>query len=244
MGDLRIHWKIKRLDHGEEPDVRIAECLLEISGRIECDGQTAGILEANYLFSKDPESIAAFMDLWDLDAATCEIYEEILDRGLDQFRYPIPWLIDSVTGFLCIHYLALRPAFRGIGLGPAVMRELVRSCADSRTGVVLLDVRPLQHRPNGYDHFDEEVRDLPWNRPEQDSVRLVRHFTGWGMEHLPGSRFMVAAPVLLSGDLSPAWPPCPILDQWNTCAACGGWIDLQGSAWEETDDGPYHSSCK
>jgi len=47
---LSIRWKIKRLDEGEEPDPRFAECLLEIEGRIECGGETAGMVDAHYLW--------------------------------------------------------------------------------------------------------------------------------------------------------------------------------------------------
>jgi len=210
MEKLRIHWRIERSDYDGNPDPRLSECLLEIAGRIEIDGEPAGILEASYLFTMEPDSDEAFMEFWDLDARMCAIYEELFDPTYDQFRFPIPWFIDSLRGILCIHFIALRPAFRGLGLGRKVMREVVRSCADCRTGAVILDIRPLQHRPGGYDDFDEEVRDLPWNRPEQDLVRLVRHFTGWGLEHMPGSRFMAASPVILSKDLAPDWPPCPI----------------------------------
>ena len=52
MADLHIHWKIHRLDEGEEEDPRFAECLLEIEGRIEHGGSTAGIVEAHYLFAE------------------------------------------------------------------------------------------------------------------------------------------------------------------------------------------------
>jgi hypothetical protein len=42
MAEMRIHWKIERMDEGEEQDPRFAECLLEIKGRIECGGRAAG----------------------------------------------------------------------------------------------------------------------------------------------------------------------------------------------------------
>lgn len=37
MSELRIHWKINRWDEGDEPDPRIAECVLGIEGGIETD---------------------------------------------------------------------------------------------------------------------------------------------------------------------------------------------------------------
>ena len=165
---MRIHWKIERMDEGDEPDPRFAECLLQIEGRIECDGNPAGLVDAHYLFADDPESAVAFMEFWDMDAASCGVFEEIIDRDIGMFREPIPQFLDPVSGILCVHFIALRPPFRGQGLGREVMRELVRNFADPRVGMVLLNAQPLQHLPHGYDDFDEEVRDLPWNSPEED----------------------------------------------------------------------------
>ena len=75
MADLQIQWEIKRLDEGEEPDPRFAGCLLEIEGRIECGGETAGMVDAHYLFSEnptmatlsDPRSMEHLHRLWRLD---------------------------------------------------------------------------------------------------------------------------------------------------------------------------------
>lgn len=243
MTALHIHWQIKRLDGGEVQDPRFAECLLEMEGRIECGGQPAGLVDAHYVFSEDPESDVAFMELWDVDAASCEVFEEIIDHDRGEFREPIPQLLDPASGILCVHFIALRPPFRGKGMGREVIRQLVRAMADPRIGVVLLDAQPLQHRPHGYDDFDDEVRDLPWNPPAEDQDALMRHFTTWGMQRLPGTRFMIAAPETLRDARAPQWPPCPVLDQWNTCVACGGWIDLEAGAWIDTDDGPIHANC-
>lgn len=241
---MYIQWKINRLDWEDEPDPQLANCLLQIEGRIECGGRTAGIVDAHYLCADEPDSDNAFLEFWDLDATTCEVFEEIMDRDHFQFRYPIPWHMEFATGILCVHFIALRPEFRGIGMGRAVMRELVRTCADPRTGVVLLDVRPLQHRPHGYDDFDEEVRDLPWNPPAEDQQRLIRHFETWGMEPLPDTRFMVAPPAFLSESRATKWPPVPVRDHRNTCVLCGTWIDENAGDLRETPDGPIHKHCE
>ena len=37
MSQMRIHWKIERMDGGDVQDPRFAECLLQIEGRIECE---------------------------------------------------------------------------------------------------------------------------------------------------------------------------------------------------------------
>ena len=243
MAALQIRWKIDRLDEGEERDPRFAECLLEIEGRIECNGQPAGMVDAHYLYAENPASDAAFFELWDLDAASCDVFEEIIDHDRGKFREPIPGFLDPAAGILCIRFIALHPPFRRKGLGREMMRELVHAMADPRVGLVLLDARPLQHRPHAYDDFDDEVRDLPWNSPDEDQEALLRHFSGWGLQRLPGTRFMMAAPETLRDARAPQWPPCPILDQWNTCVACGGWIDRDGGDWRESDDGPIHSDC-
>jgi GNAT superfamily N-acetyltransferase len=240
---MHIHWKITRLDEGDEQDPRFAECLLGIEGRIECDGQPAGLVDAHYLFAENPASDAAFMELWDLDASSCDVFEEIIDHDRKMFRAPIPRFLDPASGLLCVHFIALYPPFRRLGLGREVMRELVRAMADPRIGVVLLDAQPLQHRPHGYDDFDDEVRDLPWNAPDVDQAALMRHFSTWGMQRLPRTRFMIAAPETLRDARTPQWPPCPILDQWNTCIACGEWIDLAAGEGRDTHDGPLHSRC-
>jgi GNAT superfamily N-acetyltransferase len=243
MSEPLIHWKIERMDEGEEPDLRLAECLLEIEGRIECGGQTAGLVEAQYIYSEDPTSDAAFFELWDLDAAACAVFEEIMDHECGDFLDPIPGFLDPSSGILCVRFIALRTPFRRIGLGRAVMRELVHTLADPRIGLVLLDARPLQHRPHGYDDFDDEVRDLPWNSPDEDREALMRHFETWGMQRLPGTRFMMASPDALRDKRTPQWPPGPILDQWHTCTACGGWIDREGGDWLDGEYGPVHKDC-
>ena len=241
MTEPRIDWNIRRIDEGDEPDLRRAECVLEIDGRIECGGSTAGCLHAHYLYAEDPASDAAFLELWDDDAATCDVFEEIIDRG--RFREPIPGFLDPASGILCVHFIALRPGFRRMGMGRAVMRKLVHAMADARTGLVLLDTTPLQHLPHGYDDFDEEVRELPWNPPEEDRETLMNHFRTWDMQPLPGTRFMIAAPEALRDSRAPQWPPCPVLDMWNTCIACGSWIDLDGGDWIDSEDGPIHENC-
>ena len=156
------------------------------------------MVDAHYLFAEDPASATAFMELWDYDSSSCDVYEEITNQGLRKMHEPIPRFLDPASGILCVHFIGLRPPFRHIGMGREVMRELVRAMADPRIGLVLLNATPLQHMPCGYDDFDEEVRDLPWNPPEDDQEALMRHFIGWGMQRLPGTRFMIAAPETLA----------------------------------------------
>ena len=204
---MHIHWKIERLDEGEDPNPADGESLIEIEGKIECDGQPAGLVDAYYLFAEDPESPAAFMDFWDLDSRTCRLFEEIIAPGRREFREPIREFLGVAPGILCVNFTALRPPFRRRRLGREVMGEVVRNFADERVGMVLLNAQPLQHLPHGYDHFDDEVRDLPWNSPEEDLARLVSHFYTWGMTHLPGTRYLLAAPENLSKDLATDWYP-------------------------------------
>ena len=204
---MHIHWKIERLDQGENPNPADGECLLEIEGEIECDGQPAGLVDAYYLYAEDPESPAAFMDFWDLDSRTCRLFEEIIAPGHRNFREPIREFLEVTPGILCVNFIALRPPFRRRGLGREAMREVVRNFADPRVGMVLLNAQPLQHLPHGYDHFGEEVRDLPWNSPEEDLARLVRYFRSWGMQHLTSTRYLLAAPENLSEDLATDWYP-------------------------------------
>lgn len=204
---MHIHWKIERLDEGEDPNPADGECLIEIEGKIECDGQPAGLVDAYYLFAEDSESPAAFMDFWDLASRTCRLFEEIIAPGRRDFREPIREFLGVAPGILCVNFIALRPPFRRRGLGREVMGEVVRNFADERVGMVLLNAQPLQHLPHGYDHFDDEVRDLPWNSSEDDLARLVSHFRTWGMQYLTGTRYLLAAPENLSEDLATDWYP-------------------------------------
>ena len=212
---MHIHWKIERLDQGENPNPADGECLLEIEGEIECDGQPAGLVDAYYLYAEDPESPAAFMDFWDLDSRTCRLFEEIIAPGHRDFREPIPAFLAVTPGILCVNFIALRPPFRRRGLAREAMCEVVRNFADPRVGMVLLNAQPLQHLPHGYDHFGEEVRDLPWNSPEEDLARLVSHFRTWGMRHLPGTRYLLAAPEVLNDGLATDWFPGLLCDPWD-----------------------------
>lgn len=212
MPEMHIQWTIERMDDYEEPNPTEGECLIQIEGKIECDGQAAGLVEGFYLFAQSPESPGAFMEFWDLDGGTCDVFEEIIAPGHRKFLEPLPKLLEIEEGILGVYFIALRPQYRHLGLGREVMRELVRNFADPRVGVVLLDARPLQHRPHGYDDFDEEVRDLPWNSPDEDQSSLMRHFHSWGMKHLPRTRFMFATPQDLIGDTAADWYPGLLYD--------------------------------
>lgn len=210
---MHIHWKIERLDENCDQNPAAGECLIEIEGAIECDGQTAGVVDASYLYADEPESSAAFMELWDLDSRTCRVFEEILAPDHGKFREPIPDLLGAFSGILCVHLIALHPQFRRRGLGREIMDAVVRNFADDRVGMVLLDAQPLQHLPHGYDHFDEEVRDLPWNSPKEDLAKLVNHFRSWGMRHLPRTRYMLGAPEDLTDALATDWYPGLLCDE-------------------------------
>ena len=210
---MHIHWRIKRLDENFDESPAEGECLLEIEGKIECDGQPAGLLDAYYLFAEDPESSAAFMDFWDLDATTCKLFEEIIAPDRRKFREPIPDFLGFMPGILYVHFIALRPPFRRRGLAREIMSEVVRNFADHRVEMVLLNAQPLQHLPHGYDHFGDEVRDLPWNSPEEDLARLMKHFRSWGMQDLPGTRYLLAAPEVFDRDLTADWYPSLLSDR-------------------------------
>jgi hypothetical protein len=244
MAEMKIHWKVERMDGGEIADPRFAECVLQIEGWIEYDGQPAGLVDAHYVYSDDPESGNAFRELWDVDARTCSVYEEIMDPDWDIFLDPLQHYLDPASGILCVHFIALRPPFRGIGLGLRAMRELVRSMSDPRIGLVLLDAQPLQHMAHGYDDFDEEVRELPWNSKAEDLNRLIRHFSTWGMEHLKGTRYLFASPDALRDSRTPQWPPCVIHHRWNTCHVCGEWVDLDAGEGKADELGAVHFECE
>ena len=206
MTPIEIRWNSSWL-YDCEGDPAVDECLFTFEGVVHVAGKRAGVVEANYLYAYEPEADYAFLEFWDLDGLTCEIYEEILAPSRQTFRHPIPEFLDITTGILCIHLIALRPEFRGIGIGRAVLRETVRACCDERTGVVLLDSRPLQHRGGAYDSYDDEIRDLPWNPPAEDHRRLTSHFQSWGMAPVPRTRFLAAAPEDIETRRSDTWPP-------------------------------------
>lgn len=211
---MKIHWKVARFDEDPEPDPAKAEdCALRIEGRVEVDGEAAGQFLVWYLSASDLESPRAFVELWDLESETCEVYEEIMNPEHTKFREPLTTMLGDAPGILVVDFIALRPAFRRKGLGREVMNEIVRRCANQWISAVLLDARPLQRRPGGYDVFDEEVRDLPWNDGDEDPARLMHHFRSWGMQRLPRTRFMVCVPDVITAEWPKEWPPAPIEDR-------------------------------
>ncbi len=213
---VKIHWKVERYDEDPEPDPAVADdCALRIQGRIEVGGEAAGQFLVWYLSANDLESPRAFVELWDLESETCEVYEEIMNPERTKFREPLTTMLNDAPGVLVVDFIAFRPAFRRKGLGREVMNEIVRCCANQWIGAVLLDARPLQRRPGGYDVFDEEVRDLPWNDGDEGLARLMHHFRGWGMQRLPRTRFMVCVPDMITGERAEAWPPAPIAEDWR-----------------------------
>jgi GNAT superfamily N-acetyltransferase len=213
---LKIRWKVERYDEDPQPDPAIADdCALKIEGRTEVRGEAAGQFLVWYLSANDLESPRAFVELWDLEGETCEVYEEIMNPERTKFREPLMTMLNDAPGLIVIDFIALRPAFRRKGLGREVMEEIVRCCANQWISAVLLDARPLQRRPGGYDHFDEEVRDLPWSDGDEDLARLMHHFRGWGMQRLPRTRFMVCVPDMITGERAKDWPPAPIAEGWD-----------------------------
>ncbi len=204
---MHIHWKIERLDENLGENPAVGECLIQIEGGIECDGQPAGSVDAFYLYADEPQSPYAFMEFWDLDSTTCRVFEEIIAPDLRSFRDPLQEFLGAYWGILCVNFIALYPEFRRRGLGREVMGEVVRNFADARVGAVLLNAQPLQHLPHGYDHFGDEVRDLPWNSPAEDLARLIEHFRSWGMRHLSGTRYLLDAPESLSDAPAADWYP-------------------------------------
>jgi GNAT superfamily N-acetyltransferase len=210
---MHIQWKIERLDGNFDQNPAVCECLLLIEGTIEHDGQPAGLVDAFYLYADDPESPSAFMDFWDLHASTCQVFEEISRPNHSDFREPIPGFLGAFPGIVCVNFIALRPPFRRRGLAREVMTEVVRNFADDRVGMVLLNAQPLQHLPHGYDDFGEELHDLPWNSPEGDLDRLIRHFRSWSMQSVPDTRYLLAAPECLSEEIATDWFPGLLWDR-------------------------------
>lgn len=205
---MDIHWLLTRYDDDFERPAGEVEAVIEATGTIRIDGEDAGEVGLSYVYADDPESDEAFLEVWDLSAAACSVYEDIFSPGGEGFRDPLPiYLGGGASAILCLHYIALKMEFRRRGIGLEVMRETVRQFADDRTGAVLLDFSPLQHREGSYDDFIDEVRDLPSNHPEIDKERLIRHFEGWGMERLAGTRFMLVGPMLLCDEINPDWYP-------------------------------------
>ena len=203
-----VHWHIERIDENDEIAAADGECLFEIEGAIQCDGEPAGEVGATYVYLEEPAAEDTFLWMWDLTSTACDLYETIISPdGGSVFRDPLPDFLGYATGILCVHYIALTPEFRRRGIGREVMRETVRQFADPRVGVVLIDTLPLQHRPGAYDHFFDEVRDLPFEVPEEDQARLIRHFQRWGMVRVPGTKFMAAAPATLCEVINPDWYP-------------------------------------
>jgi hypothetical protein len=88
-----------------------------------------------------------------------------------------------------------------------------------------------------------ELDQLPKDDEERDRTKLQFHFRTWGMQRLPRTRYMVSSPAALSPVPADSWPPCVILTQWNTCAACGGYLDQEREEWTRSPDGPVHRRC-
>lgn len=207
---MKLEWKIKRIDEGERED--LSECLLEIKGKAVCDGEEAGSFAGYYVLGEELDSAAAFWELWDMVGEACKVHEEIMRADREGFREPLPRLLENAPGILVVEYVMVLPAFRGMGLGRELIRSIVREGADERVGAVLLDADPLQHRSWAFDHFNEELRDLPFNAVATDQGKMAHLLRTWGMHQLRGTRYMVAPPGTLSDDAAPSWPPAPVAE--------------------------------
>ncbi len=198
------------MDEAEGPGPPLGEGLIEIDGLVTVGGTEAGTTDGFYLLAENTASSSAFFEFWDMEQWTCDIHGELSQPGAEAFREPLNRLLERGPAILCIRHLALGPSFRGGGLGREVMRRMVADWADGEVGAVLLKAEPLQHQPNAYERYDDEVRDLPWNDEEQDRQRLTDHLRGWGFHLIAGTRWMVATPEALGVARNRLWPPVPV----------------------------------
>jgi hypothetical protein len=74
-------------------------------------------------------------------------------------------------------------------------------------GAIVIDARPLQRRPGGFDDHGDEVAELPWDSEEADGERLAKHLRGWGFHRIAGTRFMVASPEWIGLKRVEPWLP-------------------------------------
>ncbi|MEM9235280.1 MAG: GNAT family N-acetyltransferase [Verrucomicrobiota bacterium] len=240
---VELRWKASRLDEGEEVSPPAGDGLIEIDALILIDGTEAGTVDGFYLLARDPASHSAYFELWDMEQWICDIYGELMQPDRKGFREPLGRLLKPFPGILCIRHLALDPEFRGRGLGREVMRLFVAAWADAQVGAVILNSQPLQHRNGAYDLYDNEIRELPCDGPEEDGKRLAKHLRNWGFHLIAGTRWMAATPQGLGVEENDSGPPVLIQDATNTCVLCSGVIDLAAGEWQESDYGPVHDRC-
>lgn len=244
---LEIGWRWKRLDEGDPPEGRLSQCLVEIEGAVTVEGAKAGEVHGFYLHDEPLDSRAAFWELWDIDARTCDIFSEIHSPDRKGLREPLARWLEMDPAILCVEWIALARPFRKRGLGLEVLRETVRRCADDRVGAVLLRTDPLQYERAVRDDLDENLdwgfEELPRNGRERDETRLQFHFRTWEMQRLPRTKYMVAPPRRFCEEAAEAWPPVTVLDIWNTCVLCGELVDKEAEAWERCPEGLAHRRC-
>ena len=210
-----VAWTCRRIDEFDD-DETLPSGLIGIEGAILVDGDVAGLTDGFHLLDDRPWSEDAFWAFWDMEGWTCEIYEELLEPGKRRFREPLSRLLAAAPGILFVRLIALRPPFRRRGLGREVLRRWIGDWCDDSVGAVVIDATPLQRRDDGYDEYDEEVRDLPWDGEAEDADRLAGHLRGWGFHRIAGTRFMVATPAWLDMERAAEWPPVPIEDEpWD-----------------------------
>lgn len=213
--------------------------MIEVEGTITVDGVEAGLTDGFYLLDGEPWSTEAFWTFWDMEGWTCEIYEELIDPGEgEHFRQPLPRLMELEFGILFLRLIALKPEFRGKGLGREVLKQWIGSWCDRQVGAVVIDARPLQRREGSYEMYDDELRDLPRESPEEDTARLTKHLRGWGFHRLAGTRFMVASPRWLEFErathlMGVEVPGDPFEDEE------GPWDDLPPRDPKDDDDIPF-----
>ena len=221
-----------------DDDESVDPGMVGIDGVIRVGGTAAGVTDGMYLLDDRPWSTAAFVNFWDLAGWTCEAYGQLMDPGVvgRRFRQPLPRLLEEASGILYIRLIALKPEFRGKKLGREALRRWIGDWCDARVGAVILDAVPLQRRADGYEAYDDEVRDLPWESPEADAERLARHFRGWGFHRIAGTGLMVASPRWLDFDPAVAWPPVAIDDEPWDGDGSAAWDDEDRPSFDPDDD--------
>lgn len=241
---MTIDWKLLRLDQGE-PARKPVECLLEWTGTVTVEGQRAGLVSGFYAHAADLSSGSAFWQLWDVDGRACEVFERIRDEKWLCLREPLPTLMLTAPALICVEELALFPEFRRRSLGLEVMRRVVADLADLRVGAVILKSDPLQFTPEEFwGAVDERVvPGLPTDDRPRSLEKLQYHFRSWGMQLLPKTSYMVAAPDRFNEERAESWPPCTIQDSSNSCVWCDGLIDFKSEEWERTKGGIGHKRC-
>ena len=180
--------------------IKIEGCLERVqydeSGEVVERIQVGRIKAIQYWLESVITGRTSVWDLLDADSQeACEIYEELFDPELDEFKLKVSERVKDtflMRNMLYIHSVEILPEFRGKGIGLQAMRKFLKAhhIADGLTVTCPAPMNP-QVREWEDDWSQKMQYDQFQSSYEQAQTKLAKHWKQVGFLPIPDSKWHI-----------------------------------------------------